>query len=243
MERKYGLIGRGIEYSKSKWIFDNRFGIRKDLSYTIHDIGILDKDFLLKMNGFNVTTPYKVDIIKYLDSIDSLAEEIGSVNCVLNKDGKLIGYNTDYIGFDSLLRKNAKNILLLGNGGVAKMIRYYCKKNNIGLTIVGRKNSNEYKDITYEELNDYSKYDYIINATKFGILPPIDYKKVNRDTKIVDLSYINGDDYPIFIKEFLNNGHDEELVEDGFGMLVRQAFESYKIWGLNKISYKTPKYE
>ena len=242
MERKYGLIGKNITYSKSKWIFDSRFGIRKDLSYTIHDIDTLNKEFLLSMNGFNVTTPYKVEIIQYLDDIDLLAKEIGAVNCVLNKDENLIGYNTDYIGFDSLLRANAKNILLLGNGGVSNMIRYYCKKNNIGLTIVGRKDSKGYKDTTYEELENYSDYDYIVNATKYGILPPIDYKKVNTNSKIIDLSYVDGDEYTTFINEFLKNGHDEELVEDGFGMLVRQAFESYKIWGLNNIAYKPPKY-
>ena len=87
-----------------------------------------------------------------------------------------------------------------------------------------------------------SDYDYIVNATKYGILPPIDYKKVNPNSKIIDLSYVDGDEYTTFINEFLKNGHDEELVEDGFGILVRQAFESYKIWGLNNVSYKPPKY-
>lgn len=232
MEKKFGLIGKGISYSKSKWIFEQYYKYDKDLNYEIYDIDKLDKEFLLKFDGLNVTTPYKIEVMSLLDEIDTKAKEIGSVNCILNSNGKLIGYNTDYLGFDSLIRMGAKNMLLLGNGGVSKMIQWYCKRNNIGLTIVGRSDSNGYKDITYEELNDYSKYDYVVNATKFGILPPIDYTKVNKDARIIDLSYIDGNDDTVFIKEFLKNGYSSDKLEDGFGMLIRQALNSYKIWGI-----------
>lgn len=234
MEGKYGLIGHGIGYSKSKEIFDIYFEESRGLSYEIIDTDSINKELLLGYNGLNVTTPYKIEVMQYLDQIDEKAAEIGSVNCILNLNGKLIGYNTDYLGFDTLINIGAKNFLLLGNGGVSKMISWYCKRHNIGLTIIGRSDSNGYKDMIYEDLEDYSKYDYIINATKFGVLPPIDYSKVPFNTKIVDLSYTNSTDLndTVFIKEFLNRGHSEDLCEDGFGMLNRQALESYKIWGI-----------
>lgn len=232
MQRKFGLIGKNISYSKSKYLFELLYD-KNDYEYEIYDIDKIDKDFLLQLDGFNVTTPYKIEIIKYLDEINPIANEIGSVNCVKNVNNNLVGYNTDYVGFASLIENDVKKILLLGNGGVSNMIRWYCKKNNIELTVVGRSDSKNEKDIIYEELNDYSKYDCIINATKFGILPPIDYKNINKNTKIIDLSYIDGINNTIFIDEFLKNNHPKELCKDGFKMLIRQAYNSYKIWEIH----------
>ena len=81
--KKFGLIGKNISYSESKNIFDSyNFN---DASYNIYDVDTLDKNFLKTLDGFNVTTPYKVEIIKYLDEITLIAKSIGSINCVLKK--------------------------------------------------------------------------------------------------------------------------------------------------------------
>lgn len=222
--KKFGLIGKNISYSESKNIF-NSYNF-SDATYNIYDVDRLDKDFLKTLDGFNVTTPYKVEIIKYLDELTPIAKSIGSVNCVLNKRGKLIGYNTDILGFEKLIPNTVKHILLLGNGGVSKMVKYFCNINNIKLTIVGRENSNNYKDITYTKLEDYTKYDYIVNATKFNVLPDIDYSKISNETIIVDLAYSKTDKTK-FLQKFENNN-----TIDGYIMLKKQAEESYKIWNI-----------
>lgn len=225
--KKFGLIGKNISYSESKNIFDSyNFN---DASYNIYDVDTLDKNFLKTLDGFNVTTPYKVEIIKYLDEITLIAKSIGSINCVLNKGGKLIGYNTDILGFEKLIPNTTKHILLLGNGGVSKMVKYFCNVNNIKLTIVGRENSNNYKDITYTKLKDYTKYDCIVNATKFNVIPDIDYTKIQDDVYIIDLAY------SLYEKtNFLKMFTSQTNVKDGYEMLKKQAYYSYKIWNLLK---------
>lgn len=222
--KKFGLIGKNISYSESKNLFNSRNF--RDASYEIYDAEKIDIDFLRTLDGFNVTTPYKVEILNYLDEITPIAKSIGSVNCVLNKCGKLIGYNTDILGFEKLIPNTVKHILLLGNGGVSKMVKYFCNVNNIELTIVGRENSNNYKDITYNELEDYTKYDCIVNATKFSVIPDIDYSKISNEIIIVDLAYSKTDKTP-FLQKFENNNN-----VDGYIMLKKQAEESYKIWNI-----------
>ena len=225
--KKFGLIGKNISYSESKNIF-NSYNF-EDASYDIYDVDTLDKDFLKTLDGFNVTTPYKVEIIKYLDSLSPIAKEIGSVNCVVNINGKLVGHNTDILGFECLINKDVKNILLLGNGGVSKMIQFFCKLNNINLTIVGRENSNGYKDISYNELTDLSKYDCVINATKFNHVPDIDYTKIRKDVYIIDLAY-SLSEKTNFLKVFTQQTN----IKDGYEMLKKQAYYSYKNWNLLK---------
>lgn len=225
--KKFGLIGKNISYSESKNIF-NSYNF-DDASYDIYDVDIIDKDFLKTLDGFNVTTPYKVEIIKYLDGLSPTVKEIGSVNCVVNINGELIGYNTDLLGFECLINKDVKNILLLGNGGVSKMVQYFCKLNNINLTIVGRENSNGYKDISYNELSELSKYDCVINATKFNHVPDIDYTKIRKDAYIIDLAY-SLSEKTNFLKMFTTQTN----VKDGYEMLKKQAYYSYKNWNLLK---------
>lgn len=225
--KKFGLIGKNISYSESKNIF-NSYNF-DDASYDVYDVDTIDKDFLKTLDGFNVTTPYKVEIIKYLDGLSPIAKEIGSVNCVVNINGELIGYNTDLLGFECLINKDVKNILLLGNGGVSKMVQYFCKLNNINLTIVGRENSNGYKDISYNELSDLSKYDCVINATKFNHVPDIDYTKIRKDAYIIDLAY-SLSKKTNFLKMFTLQTN----VKDGYEMLKKQAYYSYKNWNLLK---------
>lgn len=225
--KKFGLIGKNISYSESKNIFDSyNF---ENASYDIYDMEKIDIDFLRTLDGFNVTTPYKVEIIKYLDSMSPTAKEIGSVNCVVNINGELIGHNTDLLGFECLINKDVKNILLLGNGGVSKMVRFFCKLNNINLTVVGRENSNGYKDVSYNELTNLLKYDCVINATKFNHVPNIDYTKIQKDAYIIDLAY-SLSEKTNFLKMFITQTN----IKDGYEMLKKQAYYSYKIWNILK---------
>ena len=99
----------------------------------------------LNFSGFALSMPLKIDIMKYLDEIDSAALEIGAVNTVIIKDNKLTGYNTDWIGvYNYFINNNIKGkITILGNGGFSKAIQYSCKKLNILYNIITRTNWNE----------------------------------------------------------------------------------------------------
>jgi shikimate dehydrogenase len=100
----------------------------------------------LNFSGFALSMPLKVDIMNYLDEIDSAALEIGAVNTVINNDGKLTGYNTDWLGvkkYIEILPYCTDHITILGNGGFSKAVQYACKKLDINYTIITRKNWDE----------------------------------------------------------------------------------------------------
>lgn len=109
----------------------------------------------LKFAGFALSMPLKIEIMKYLDDIDSAALEIGAVNTVVNKDDKLIGYNTDWIGVYNFLIKNFIwlpkpwniEISILGNGGFSKATQYACNKLDINYEIITRNNWSKIPDI------------------------------------------------------------------------------------------------
>lgn len=224
--KKFGLVGKDISYSKSKEIFDSRY--QGKYSYEIIDTDKISKELLLEYDGLNITTPYKVEVMKFLDGLSFNANEIGNVNCIKNVCGQLIGENTDYIGFSKSLLpyyNGIKRILVLGNGGVVNTIRHYCKKNENELVVCGR---NGEFDINYSELNDYD-FDCIVNATKFGVIPPIDYKRIKDSTLVFDLCYGNS---TLFLNECEKNGHKKNI--NGDNMLKWQALQSYRIWNLEK---------
>ena len=121
-----GLIGEKLGHSYSKVIHEM---INNDI-YNLYSFNMTElHDFLTKkeFNFVNVTIPYKQEVIKYLDVISDSAEKIGAVNLIINKNGKLFGYNTDYYGFKYLLEENDinpenKNCLILGTGGTSKTV-------------------------------------------------------------------------------------------------------------------------
>ena len=146
---KLGLLGKNIDYSFSRSYFSEKFKRENlDFSYTNFDIDSLDKLQLIvsdkKLIGFNVTIPYKEEIIHHLDSINDEANTIGAVNTVaINSLGKLIGFNTDCWGFAESLRPHLKanhnKALILGTGGAAKAIAYVLKQFGISFKYVSRK--------------------------------------------------------------------------------------------------------
>lgn len=101
----------------------------------------------LKFDGFALSSPHKIEIIPYLDWIDNDAKEIGAVNTVINKNNKLYGYNTDWIGIKNYFEYNLKDkkdnfekLFILGNGGFSKSVQYYCKTINYPFEIITREN-------------------------------------------------------------------------------------------------------
>ena len=237
IKKTYGLIGKNIDYSFSVKYFSQKFNDEKiiDSEYVNFDLREIE-DFnnleILKINGLNVTIPYKEKIITYLDEVDKAASIIGAVNTIAKKDNKLIGYNTDYIGFIKSFKNNLnfKNALILGTGGASKAIQYALNIKNINFDIGSRKNNKKY--ISYDLINKKIKdYDLIINTTPLGTFPDvskkpkINYKLINENHFCYDLIY--NPEKTSFLKECERKG---ARIMNGLEMLKSQAEESWIIW-------------
>ena len=237
IKKTYGLIGKNIDYSFSVKYFSQKFNDEKiiDSKYVNFDLREIE-DFnnleILKINGLNVTIPYKEKIITYLDEVDKAANKIGAVNTIAKKDNKLIGYNTDYIGFIESFKNNLnfKNALILGTGGASKAIQYALNIKNINFDIGSRKNNKKY--ISYDLINEKIKdYDLIINTTPLGTFPDvskkpkINYNLINENHFCYDLIY--NPEKTSFLKECEKKG---ARIMNGLEMLKSQAEESWIIW-------------
>ena len=241
--RKFGLIGKNIDYSFSKKYFSEKFKKENlDCTYSNFDIenislieSILQKNGI---SGYNVTIPYKQEIIKFLDEIDEVAKTIGAVNTIKKIDNKNIGFNTDSIGFEKSLiplieNKKLDSALILGAGGAAKAIKYVLKKLKINYSTVSRKEGKS--EFIYENLNDViiNRFKMIINCSPVGTFPNINkcpnipYKHLTKEHVLYDLVY-----NPIE-SLFLRRGRELGCkTKNGLEMLEIQANESWRIWNV-----------
>ena len=204
--KRYGLIGHPLKHSQSRFFFNEKFEYEGlDCVYQHFDLKSVEEihEVMEKypdLCGFNVTIPYKEAIIPLLDDIDETAKQVGAVNVVTIKDGKLKGYNTDVYGFEKLLERaiNGKTIdraLVLGTGGASKAVQYVLRQNGIPFSIVSR--DTEKGDFTYDTLNDDTlrQNHLIINTTPLGMspyindFPEIHYQVLNNKYILIDLIY------------------------------------------------------
>lgn len=242
--RKFGLIGKNIEYSFSRTYFKNKFeteGIR-DVSYLNFDIPTIN-DFKASvkhtpnLKGLNVTIPYKETIIPYLDALSADAESIGAVNTIkIDNTGKYIGHNTDYFGFkralQPYLKPHHKKALILGTGGASKAVAFALEEFGIHYKFVSRIASNN-TTLTYNSLTDESIKDnlLIINCTPLGTHPNIEdcpnipYLSITKEHILFDLIY-----NPEKTK-FLSFGEKQHAtIINGLKMLELQAEKAWEIW-------------
>ena len=241
--RKFGLIGKNIDYSFSKKYFSEKFKKENlDCTYSNFDIenislieSILQKNGI---SGYNVTIPYKQEIIKFLDEIDEVAKAIGAVNTIKKIDNKNIGFNTDSIGFEKSLiplieNKKPDSALILGGGGASKAVKYVLKKLKINYSTVSRKEGKS--ELIYENLNDViiNRFKMIINCSPVGTFPNINkcpnipYKHLTKEHVLYDLVY-----NPIE-SLFLRRGRELGCkTKNGLEMLEIQANESWRIWNI-----------
>ena len=161
--RVYGIIGYPLGHSFSKKYFTEKFvkeGIR-DASYEVYPLKKIDdlKELLQnpQLCGFNITIPYKRSVLPYLDDRTNLPKNLHACNCIKINNGKLIGYNTDIIGFEKSLLPRLKNYhtnaLILGNGGATEAVKFVLSKLNIAFKVVSRK-LHDGSDLTYTDLDE-----------------------------------------------------------------------------------------
>lgn len=241
-KKQFGLIGKNIEYSFSRKFFsekfssDNKYSNYDYTNYDIESIHDLNNVFNSKnLCGLNVTIPYKEKIISFLDKISDEAEQIGAVNTICFENGSKVGYNTDIFGFTESLKMNKidniDSALILGTGGAAKTIIYFCNKNNIPFNVVSRQESN--LNLSYNELNEdiFKKRVLIVNCTPLGTYPDINkcpklpYELINKENILFDLVYNPSE--TLFMKKGKEIGCK---TLNGYQMLRFQAEMSWKIW-------------
>lgn len=185
---EYGLIGGKLGHSFSKEIHESIASYKYELLELNQDefnTFMENKDF----KAINVTIPYKEKVIPYLSYIDPVAEQIGAVNTIVNKNGKLYGYNTDYLGLKSLIERKKihisnKKVLILGFGGTSKTATAVVK--NMGCNeVIHASINHEPGTITYDEaIKDHCDAQIIINTTPCGMYP-------NNEDLIIDIKYFD----------------------------------------------------
>lgn len=197
---KYGLIGEKLGHSFSKEIHEKI----ADYTYELKEIKKEDlENFILskEFSALNVTIPYKEMVIPYMDFIDEKALEIKAVNTIVNKDGKLFAYNTDYYGLKALILNNNidcnnKTVLILGTGGTSKTASVVLKDLNAKKVLfVSRSNKDDKPNvITYNDAKDIEDVNIIINTTPNGMYPKdeepiIDIANYKALEAVVDVVY------------------------------------------------------
>ena len=234
--KHYGIIGNPLGHSYSEGYFTDKF-IREDIAacYTPYPLVAIEQvtTLLEELDGFNVTYPFKEDILPYLNAIDPVASAIGAVNVVSH--GK--GYNTDWIGFRDSLRPLLPTppikALLLGTGGVSKAIQYALRDLGIAYTLVSRKSDPSTGRLGYEQVNKQviSEHTLIINCTPLGMAPyqdqkpAIPYHLLSEKHILYDCIY--NPEKTLFLQEGKKQGC---LIKNGLDMLHLQADEAWKIW-------------
>lgn len=241
--KKYGCIGKKLTHSFSKEIHTKL----ADYEYELIELSEDEiKTFFEEKNfeAINVTIPYKETVIPYLDLVSEIAKKIGAVNTIVNKGGKLYGYNTDYYGMKALIEKigidlSGKKVLILGTGGTSKTACVLAKDMGAAeILTVSRNKSDNY--ITYEEAKTkHTDADVIINTTPSGMYPdcdskPIDISAFTSLEGVVDAVY-----NPLCTNLVLDAKRKGLKAEGGLYMLVMQAVVAVEKFLDTEISKET----
>ena len=247
----YGLIGYPLSHSFSEKYFSEKFFKEGFVGYSYRNFPISNIAHIYQLleqypdlRGFNVTIPYKEQIISYMDEIDSIAEKTGAVNTVRitrnGKDTHLKGYNTDVYGFSRSLNEWLTacdtaiplQAMVLGTGGASKAVAYSLSCLGVVPNLVSRrKDVNVYK--IYEQLDatDIAAHPLIVNTTPLGMFPntgecpAIPYQYLSEKHFLYDLVY--NPEETLFLQKGIEKGAS---VKNGERMLHLQADKAWVIW-------------
>ena len=243
---QYGLIGYPLGHSFSVGYFNEKFKAEHiDAEYLNFEIPSIDRFVEVveehpNLCGLNVTIPYKQQVIPFLDELDKTAASIGAVNVIkvirLPKGKvKLVGYNSDVIGFcqsiEPLLTAHHTHALVLGTGGASKAVTYGLKSLGLQPVYVSRTKRENilcYNDLSPEVMAQYS---VIVNTSPVGMYPKVDqcpdipYNLLTPNHLLYDLIY--NPDETLFLKKGKAHG---AVTKNGLEMLLLQAFAAWNIW-------------
>ena len=246
--KKYLVIGNPIEHSLSPKL--HNYWLKENNIDAIYDKKRIDENELKsviseikeeKIDGINVTVPYKKAIIPFLDELSPEANETQSVNTIYIQNGNIIGHNTDIAGFQLSLRyckydvKN-KKVFILGAGGVVPSIIYSLLKMEASKIIISNRTKikannlkNSFKNIDIIDWGDMPDFDMIINATSVGLknedVISFDYSVAGPDKFFYDVIYNPKE--TIFLKRAKLFGNK---TENGKMMFIYQAHQAFTIW-------------
>ena len=245
--KKYFVIGNPIDHSLSPklhnhWFKENKIdAIYDKKKIKENDLKNVFSEFKEnKINGINVTVPFKKSVIPYLDELSPEADQTQSVNTIILSNNNLIGHNTDIAGFTQAIKNlnfdiKGKKIFILGAGGVVPSIIFALNKMNVAKIIVSNRTKNKAEELKSRFLNldvldwgDITDFDVIINATSLGLKKEsinLDFSKLGNNKLFYDVIY-----NPLetnFLKEGKKLGN---RTENGKLMFVYQAIEAFKLW-------------
>ncbi|AIF43364.1 shikimate dehydrogenase [Virgibacillus sp. SK37] len=260
MEYHLALIGYPIKHSLSPWIhntFLNKAGLRGSYElYEFDQLRSFEENVKLlknkKYDGFNVTVPYKQEIIPYLDEIDPIADKMGAVNTVVNKHGRWVGYNTDGVGYvrsleaayPTALSVENCQILLLGAGGAARGIYFALRERGFSRVDIANRTQTsaaaildlqgEWGDCTVLSIQEAEKalkdYDIVIQTTSVGMRP-------NSKDSIIQVAHVKEKGifsdiiYQPLKTNFLSQAEAEGApIHFGHTMLLYQAQYAFEKW-------------
>lgn len=221
-----GLLGKKLGHSYSPQIHSHL----GNYQYTLFEKQPEELESFLRngdFSGLNVTIPYKKDVIPYLDILSERAAELGAVNTIVRSpEGKLIGHNTDYFGFCSMLRRtglevSGKKVLVLGSGGASATAVAVLQKENASVVVISRNGTNNYSNLYL-----HADAAVIVNATPVGMYPQVGASPVNLE-QFSQLEGVLDIVYNPARTQLLMDAEERGLIaENGLWMLVAQAKES-----------------
>lgn len=253
--KHYGLLGFPLRHTMSPPIHQRLFELEgvSDFDYTLKEYSpeeLSEKiSDVLALDGFNITIPHKVEIIKYIDELADSAKRYNSVNCVVKKDGKYIGYNTDCDGFlrsiEAAGGKLDGTVLQCGCGGVGRMIAIECVRHGAKLTV----SVPEGFEDTVEPVKEYArangfsddikvvhpneiecKFDTLINASPVGMFPKVENCPVTEDI-IANCGFVFDVIYNPERTKLMQTAEKHGIKTcGGMAMLVWQAVVAHEIW-------------
>ena len=248
MTKKYFVIGNPIDHSLSPKL--HNFWIKKNNIDAIYDKKKIDENDLKniiseikeeKINGINVTVPFKKLAIPFLDELSAEANETQSVNTIYLNNGKTIGHNTDIAGFELAIKYSKydisnKKIFILGAGGVVPSIIFSLNKMKVSKIIVSNRTKEKaedlkdlFKDLDIVDWGDMPNFDMIINATSIGLKKEdeikLEYSNIGSNKFFYDVIYNPRE--TIFLKRAKLFGN---RTENGKMMFIYQAHQAFTIW-------------
>jgi shikimate dehydrogenase len=246
----YGVIGNPVHHSLSPAIHNRAFRqLRRNAVYLAFEVKDLEEALKgirgLGVRGVSVTIPFKTEVVPLLDKVEGLARKIGAVNTIVNRGGKLTGYNTDCDGalkaLEERMNLRGKKIVLVGAGGAARAIGFGLKGKDCHLIVVDRSKKGERlsKELgcQYLPLSSLARMktgeleaDMIINATSLGMYPrdgetPIPKGLLKKGMTVMDIVY-----QPLRTRLLREAKQRGCITVNGLEMLMRQAAAQFEIW-------------